>query len=258
MNAEYLLQKIAIFVATRWELNAIRHAFVSDHMTTLKGFRCLFTKIHGHHIHLVQTGIGMEKAAEASRMLFSEGRLDLVIASGFAGALAPSSVGAFVVPDEIVSYIDDGTYDISSTITCNQKFRKIALDIAQLVSCDVLAGRLITVPRIMWLATQKKLLADQLRAMALDMESISVGKMAIEHGTPFIVIRTTSDLVWENLPLDFNLFCHPSTWIKGAWKVFTHPTKLAQLNRLRKQMNIASKQLTNFFERFFIFMKDYA
>ena len=44
-----------------------------------------------------------------------------------------------------------------------------------------------------------------------------IGAEAAERRIPFAVIRAVSDLLDEDLPLDFNLFLTPSDWSKGIW-----------------------------------------
>jgi adenosylhomocysteine nucleosidase len=59
-----------------------------------------------------------------------------------------------------------------------------------------------------------------------------------------------SDLLDEDLPLDFNLFLTPDGWPKGALACLTHPSRLLGLKRVRAQATLATERLTRFFERF--------
>jgi adenosylhomocysteine nucleosidase len=81
------------------------------------------------------------------------------------------------------------------------------------------------------------------------MESAVIGAEAAERRIPFAVIRAVSDLLDEDLPLDFNLFLTPSDWSKGIWSCITRPSNLFGLGRMRVQMGVASKRLTLIFER---------
>ena len=76
-----------------------------------------------------------------------------------------------------------------------------------------------------------------------------IGAEAAERRIPVAVIRAVSDLLDEDLPLDFNLFLTPSDWSKGVWSCITRPSNLFGLGRMRVQMGVASKRLTLIFER---------
>jgi adenosylhomocysteine nucleosidase len=62
------------------------------------------------------------------------------------------------------------------------------------------------------------------------------------------IVRTVSDLVDEDLPLDFNLFLRPTGWIKGMRALIGRPSSFVGLNRLRKQSRVAADRLTEWFE----------
>jgi adenosylhomocysteine nucleosidase len=67
---------------------------------------------------------------------------------------------------------------------------------------------------------------------------------------PFVIVRAASDLLDEDLPLDFNLFLRPTGWVKGIALVLTSPTSLRGLSRLRRQSLVAAESLTAFFRRY--------
>ena len=65
-----------------------------------------------------------------------------------------------------------------------------------------------------------------------------------------VIVRTVSDLVDEDLPLDFNLFLRPTGWINGMQALIRRPSSFAGLNRLRKQSRVAGDRLTEWFQRY--------
>ena len=75
--------------------------------------------------------------------------------------------------------------------------------------------------------------------------------MAARHGIPFCVIRSISDRLEEDLPFDLNLFRRAGTFLQGVWAVATTPGTWPGFNRLRRQKNVASARLAQFFEIFF-------
>jgi adenosylhomocysteine nucleosidase len=67
---------------------------------------------------------------------------------------------------------------------------------------------------------------------------------------PFVIIRTVSDLLDEDLPLDFNLFLRPTAWLKGVGALLWNPSSVLGLLRLRRQSQAAAINLTAFFQRY--------
>ena len=103
----------------------------------------------------------------------------------------------------------------------------------------------------MWLARDKQAIGRAFAADSLDMESAAIGTMAARQGIPFFVVRSVSDLVDEDLPPDLNLFCRTGTFVQGVLAVAAAPGMWPVFNRLRRQKNVASAKLTQFFESFF-------
>jgi adenosylhomocysteine nucleosidase len=114
----------------------------------------------------------------------------------------------------------------------------------------VQVGPFVSVPQVLCRADEKRDVADHVGAIGLDMESAALSWLASERNIPFGIIRTVSDLVDEDLPLDFNLFLRPSGWAKGVAACLAHPTSLMGLNRLRIQSRTAGEQLTAVFRAY--------
>ncbi|UCH91565.1 MAG: hypothetical protein JSU60_02325, partial [Nitrospirota bacterium] len=64
-------------------------------------------------------------------------------------------------------------------------------------------------------------------------------------------VRTISDGVNEDLPVDFNLFLKPSGWFSGVMHILAAPRSWKGFFDLYWHSKKASLQLTRFFEEFF-------
>ena len=64
----------------------------------------------------------------------------------------------------------------------------------------------VSAARVVGRSADKQAISRMTGAVALDMESAALAQVAEERGVPFVVLRTVSDLVEEELPLDFNAF----------------------------------------------------
>ena len=200
-------------------------------------------------VAVIQTGVGPAKAQAACEAVFDKRPWTACIASGFAGALVPSQIGDLVIPEQVVCQ-DSITFPHAS-IFCSALYRQKACHTAQLSENTVLSGRLVTVGNIVWLARDKQAIGLAFEASSLDMESAAIGTVAARRGIPFFVVRSVSDRVEEDLPLDLNLFCRSSTFLQGVWAVAQTPGIGPAFNRLRRQKNVASTRLTQFFATFF-------
>ena len=111
-------------------------------------------------------------------------------------------------------------------------------------------GTVVSSETVVWQAEEKRRLRRVTDATGLDMESAAVAAVAQERGLPMAIVRTVSDLVDEDLPLDFNLFLRPTGWVKGMQALIGCPSSLVGLNRLRKQSRVAADRLTEWFQRY--------
>lgn len=246
--------KLAIFTATRWEYRSIRQAFCLEQVTTIAGVPCAVGSRGSARVFLFQSGIGPRHAQEVSQAVLADDSWNVVVSSGFAGALVSCAIGTIMVGQDVV--MDNGPeHRLDScdpqSIVCDETFREFAFYVASSLDGASQSGTIVTLPRIIGEASEKKAIATRTQAIAIDMESAALGRVARQKDIPFIVIRTISDLVEEDLPINFNLFLRPRSWAKGVGHVLQRPASLMQLPRLRKQMLKASVQLVNFFQKFF-------
>ena len=246
---ERFLENIAVFAATPWECNAIARALPGSRVERVDGVKWRLWANASRFVAVIQTGIGLTKAQGACEAVLDKRPWTVLIASGFAGALIPSQIGDLVIPEEVVC--QDSSVMDSVPVSCSALHRQQAWHTAQLSENMVLSGRLVTVGNIVWLAREKQAIGRTLAASSLDMESAAIGMAAAREGIPFFVVRSISDRVEEDLPLDLNLFCRTGTFMQGVWTIAKSPGIWLALNRLRRQKNVASDRLTQFFTTFF-------
>jgi adenosylhomocysteine nucleosidase len=201
---------------------------------------------------VIRTGVGMVKAEDACRTLLQDHQLDLIVSSGFACALSASAIGDLVIGTDVIRAENpDDLAEAGESISCISDVVDAAVIAARRAAVPARTGRVVSVPRILWRAEDKRRAAAKSGAIGLDMESAAVGMCAVERNVPFAVMRTVSDLLDEDLPMDFNLFRNPIDWPRGILACLTRPSSLLGLHRLRSQAATASDRLTLFFGRFF-------
>jgi adenosylhomocysteine nucleosidase len=198
---------------------------------------------------VIQTGIGPDRARKIARAVLSQGTWALVLSTGFACALAPADVGDLIIGTEVCSVLDAEHWIKSQeVVSCSRDEQVRLLSVGQVAGMTVKTGGIVSTPRVIWRAEEKQAIRDLTSAAGLDMESAAVASVAHERGIPMAVARTVSDLVDEDLPLDFNLFLRPTGWLMGLWALIGHPSSFIGLNRLRTQSRIAADRMADFFK----------
>jgi adenosylhomocysteine nucleosidase len=245
------LKQIGIFTATRWEQRAVRRAMTVEARRRIAARICLVGSRAGHRLFVLQTGVGPAHAAAACREVLDAQPLDLVISAGFACALTPARIGDLLIGTDIIAW--GGRMDppnAQRSLACEPVAGAAAIEAGRAVGLTTCAGRIVSVPRVLWRAEDKRRVAEATAAIAADMESAALGAAAAERGIGVAVIRTVSDVLDEDLPLDFNLFLEEPRRVPQAVAGLVRPKVLAGLLRLGMQGRLASAHLTQCVARF--------
>jgi adenosylhomocysteine nucleosidase len=193
----------------------------------------------------------MQRATDVCQKVFPTEPLDLAIASGFACALTSARVGDLLIGTDVISKMDAAEGRTrEEAYPCSAEAALAAAQVARAEGLIVQSGRFITVPRVLWRADEKRAMAAVSGAIGADMESAAICAEAANREVPALVIRTVSDVLEEDLPLDFNLFLDRSCWTQGVLSCLTHPSTLVGLNRMRVQAGRSAEALSGFFGKF--------
>ena len=129
-------------------------------------------------------GVGPERAARGAEALIDAGARGLV-SFGLAGSLAVAAqVGGVVLAEAVID--GDQLYP-TDAVWRNQIRRSIS------GTCEFIHGTLAGTDRIISTSNGKQNLHRNSAAIACDMESHAVARIAARHGVPFVVIRAISD-----------------------------------------------------------------
>ena len=204
----------------------------------------------GHREYwLARTGVGPEKAGQAAARLLAHQPFGLAVSTGFACALVAAEIGALLVGRDVV-LAGGQEVETSPVIEVPGDERDTVMELVEAVWQSSHVGRFVSTDRIVGSASEKRRFACATHAIGLDMESAALAAEAQRARVPFVIVRAVSDLLDEDLPLDFNLFLRPTGWLKGVASVVGSPSSVAGLCRLRRQSLAAAKNLTMFFRRY--------
>jgi adenosylhomocysteine nucleosidase len=209
------VKRIALFAATRWEYAAVQAGLPPGRDGVIEGIRVFVGQAGSREYWLIRTGVGPEKAGRAASRLLPHQPWELAISTGFACALDSADVGDFIVATAATeSGNGSNVWPVPTGLSDAARDRILAL--VSRMPAVAHTGSMLSLSRIVCLASEKRVLARSSGAVGLDMESAALAREASRARVPFVIVRTVSDLRDEDLPLDFNLFLRPSRWIAGV------------------------------------------
>ncbi|MEQ1793123.1 MAG: hypothetical protein ABL970_02940 [Nitrospira sp.] len=232
-------------MATIWEFAAVRAAFPGGRKDTACGRSRYRAPLQGGECWVIQTGVGPQKARETARAVFAQQPFALAISSGFACALRQAHIGDILIGTKVAAVEAHATAPPDYMEVEGPERERWRAGFNMAGAC--LTGQddgFISLDRIVYRAADKVALAQRTQAMGLDMESAALASEAKAARVPFLIVRSVSDLLKEELPLDFNLFLRPTGWLKGVCALLAHPSSLLGLARLRRQSAVAADALT--------------
>ena len=205
-----------------------------------------------HYVLLIKTGIGPDKALFFTQHFLEGSDWDLVISTGFSGALNSSPVGTLLIGNEVLfsQNQEPSQTKEAGRFVCDANWVEEALVVCRKMEQPFQVGRFVTVDRVLTRSSQKLAVGRATGADAVDMESGAIAKVTQQYGLPFLIVRAVSDTVMEDLPADFNVFLKPSGWISGVAQVLSTPQQWGGFLRLYRNSRIAAKPLSQFFDKF--------
>ncbi|MBM4054440.1 MAG: hypothetical protein FJ264_07185 [Planctomycetes bacterium] len=209
----------------------------------------------GFPVALVQTGMG-QNVSSVLQHLSQKFRIQLIISSGFAGALQSGiDVGDIVIGKKVL-YATEETFEkkalSNSSLPCETSISDEVPGFPNSYRFKVHYGLVATTNRILHLSSDKKLLGNNTSAIAVDMESFMIAEQAHILGIPFVVVRAISDRADENVDICENLVTREGKINVPAvvFYLLKKPYGILALNRLRKQAKSATSSLSAFLPDF--------
>ena len=138
------------------------------------------------------SGMGFNAAADGARSLVRGGATALV-SWGLAGGLDPSlRAGTVLLPVRILC---TGATDFPTSAGWRERLLELLTP-----QQGVIGGLVLSSPVAIDATERKRELFRQTGAVAVDMESAAIARVAAEHGLPFIALRVIVDTAADSLP----------------------------------------------------------
>lgn len=187
---------------------------------------------------IVQSGMGFANARRATEALVDAHTPDWVLSVGFSGGLLPSmKVGDVVLANAIAdTHGNELTVDLKMADDPNH---------------GIYVGRFLNPDEIVRTVEEKKLLAENHSAIAIDLESLAVAQVCRERGTRFMAVRVISDDLSADLPSEVLSVIGSTGAVRvgsalgSLWK---RPSSIKDMWRLRETAHQAAERLATFLD----------
>ena len=192
-------KSIAILAAVSEEISGIKKAMTIVDRTRLDKTEIWTGAWRGNNIILVRTGVGRQKAKQATYQIIENFHPEAIISIGYAGALTKElRVGDLLIADCILDEQNDSrVFEVEDSL--NSEWLGLAKSISIPGELKIKVGKLITVNSVVHTPEAKQDLGKKFGADAVEMETIEIAMLAREKKIPFLSVRGISDAVDNEL-----------------------------------------------------------
>lgn len=203
----------------------------------IKGGSCLIS----NNVLVIYSGTGPINASSATEYLISQGATK-IISWGCAAALSETlKSGDLMLANGVIATEENKAVPLSVNANWHQHTKDLLSTFIKVHS-----GCLAESKSIVSSSQLKKQIHRNTSAIALDMESIAIAKVANNHTLPFLAIRVIADPVEMNLPLAISNSLNEQGEVslsKLLLYLANHPAELPGLIRLGLHFKAATKTL---------------
>jgi len=252
---------MAIITACAHEATRVRRCVhVQGHTTGTAGLLWQGT-LYGQEVLLLQCGMGAERAAPAVLWLAQHYRLAGVLSVGFAGGLQADLArgDAVLVTNILASCALSGRADRIAEIGLRPDARLAHIAAMAVAQAGVVSytGALLSTPAVLATALAKRDMGRQSGALAVDMESYSVGQAALQSHLPFAVLRTIFDPADEPFSFPVTTCIAPNGSVQ-PWPLLgclaRRPGLWLHLPRWGWTAQVAGRHLQHWLQHFFLLL----
>ena len=212
------MQQIGIIGAMEPEVALLRQQIVDVETTELGSYVFYSGRLNGVAVVLVQSGIGKVAAAVATTLMIQHFKPDAVINTGSAGGFDPDlNVGDVVISTEVRHHDVDVTafgYQMGQVPQMPAAFDAHPLLVAAaeqsiqaLRFCKTKKGLIATGDSFICDPARIATIRQQFPTMlAVEMEGAAIAQVCHMLHTPFVVIRSLSDIAGKESPQSFEAY----------------------------------------------------
>lgn len=209
---------IAIIGAMEPEVAILKNNMENLNTTKIANYEYFSGQLNGQDVVLVQSGIGKVASAIATALLINNFNPEYVINTGSAGGFDKElKVGDIAVGNKLVHHDVDVTafnYEFGQVPSMPARFsadeKLVALAKESIAEMDEITCKVGLV------ATGDSFMCDPVRIeatrqqfpdmLAVEMEGAAIAQTCYQMDTPFLVIRSLSDIAGEESPMSFDAY----------------------------------------------------
>jgi adenosylhomocysteine nucleosidase len=217
--------------------------------------------LYGHDIVLMCGGIGPQRATQAAAWLVHHYALRGMLSVGFAGGLQTHlATGDAILATKVLAHFGSlATRDVSAAqaIVPYADWLHIATVAAAQAGLVSYRGLVWSVDTMLAHATAKQCLGQQSGALAVDMESYSIGQVATQAHLPFGMLRTIFDTAGEDCLFSPEACMTPDGVLQPhrlLAHLGSHPSLLMQMPYVWGQARAAGQRLQHWVRHFFMLL----
>ncbi len=222
---------IAVTFALPAESSEFLRRLANKSQSDRNGVRIVHGNIGGREVEVMHTGVGEKACRERLRKFLEDQKFDLLISSGFAGALNDE----FEIGDLLLAK-NFSTFELSKSCS---SFSELHIRTADL----------LTLPHLIDSADERNRTARASGAAAVDMETEFIARGCAEHGLSLLSLRGISDTTREPFPVApqilFNLERQRTDMATLATFLIAHPSRILRLIQFARRIARVRKTLAN-------------
>jgi nucleoside phosphorylase len=194
-----------------------------DGIATIRG------KIGDRDVEVLHTGVGEKVCRQRLGKFFEDQQFDLLISTGFAGALNNElQIGDLLLAKNF------------STIGLNERSTSFP-------SLPIRTADLLTVPTLIDSSDERTEIARTSGAAAVDMETEFIARACAAHGIPLLSLRVITDTPREAFPAPAHVLFDIAKQRTDLWKLarffLAHPNRIPSLVQFASRIANARKIL---------------
>ncbi len=209
---------IAIIGAMEPEVAILKNSIKDLTVTNIANYEYFSGTINDQDVVLVQSGIGKVAATIATSLLINNFKPDCVINTGSAGGFDSAlKVGDIAVGDELVHHDVDVTAfnyefgqvpNMPARFTADEKLVELAKEsIEEMTDITCKVGLIATGDSFMCDPVRIEATRQQFPSLlAVEMEGAAIAQTCYQMDTPFLVIRSLSDIAGKESPMSFDAY----------------------------------------------------
>lgn len=210
--------KVGIIGAMEEEVTLLREKIEDKEQHVIAGCEFITGKMDGVEVVLLRSGIGKVNAALSTAILLEKFKPDFVINTGSAGGLNPNlNVGDVVISSEVRHHDVDVTafgYEygqvpqLPAAFEADSRLVKIAEECAcEIKEIQVVKGLIATGDSFMNDPVRVEYIREKFSNLqAVEMEAAAIAQVSHQFGTPFVIIRSLSDIAGKESDVSFEQY----------------------------------------------------